>query len=130
VGDVDFLVGRSINEFRVWFGGIRIVFEPGERVEPDLYIDLSDFDYQDGAGTRLHPDVEQPETIGPALKLVGRSVTSASAKDAVLDLTFDDGSELRCPPARDYEAWQVVGGDANSLVIALPGGGLSVTART
>jgi hypothetical protein len=126
LSEVDFLVGQSIKEFRVWFGGIRIVFEEGERVEPDLYIDLSDFDYLDAAGHREHPDVEKRETIGPALKLIGQTVASTSTEGDVLQLTFEDGSSLSCAPAHDYEAWQVIGGDPNWLVVALPGGGISI----
>jgi len=59
VGEIDFPVGKPINEVHVWFGGVRIVFELEERVEPDLYIDLSDFDYQDADVNRSHPDVKK-----------------------------------------------------------------------
>ena len=130
MSEVEFLVGQSIKEFRIWFGGIRIVFEAGEQVEPDLYIDLSDFDYLDGAGRREHPDIDRRESLGPALKLIGQTVASTSTEDAVLHLTFEDGSSLRCGPAQDYEAWQVVGGDPNWLVVALPGGGMSIGSGT
>jgi hypothetical protein len=33
------------------------------------------------------------------------------------------GSWLRCEPDPDYEAWQVVGGDPQALVVCLPGVG-------
>ena len=38
-------------------------------------------------------------------------------------MTFADGGALRCEPDPDYEAWQVVGGDPQALVVCLPGDG-------
>jgi hypothetical protein len=38
-------------------------------------------------------------------------------------LSFADGRTLRCEPQPDYEAWQVVGGTPQYLVVCLPGDG-------
>lgn len=41
-------------------------------------------------------------------------------------MTFTDGTTLRSDPAPDVEAWQVVGGSPQALVVCLPGGELAV----
>jgi hypothetical protein len=41
-------------------------------------------------------------------------------------LSFADGSLLRCEPDPRYEAWQVVGGLPQHLVVCEPGGELAV----
>jgi Family of unknown function (DUF6188) len=112
LGDLDFLVGKTVTEIR---DERRIVFIAGSCPAPDLYAD---------AGT--------PEVLGsdgltmPLAALVGRTVSTASADDGTLLLTFNDGSLLRCNPDPRYEAWEVVGGDPQSLVVCLPGGELAI----
>ena len=41
-------------------------------------------------------------------------------------LSFADGSLLRCEADARYEAWQVVGGSPQYLVVCQPGGELTV----
>ena len=63
--------------------------------------------------------------------IVGNVVAEASTPDGALLLSFSDGSVLRCEPDPNYEAWQVVGGWPQYLVVLWPrgrGGGLR-TAR-
>jgi hypothetical protein len=57
---------------------------------------------------------------------VNHRVYRVSTDDGTLDLAFSDGSSLRCPPDDRYEAWQVVGGFPEHLVVCTPGGELAV----
>jgi hypothetical protein len=112
VGDLDFLVGKTVAEIR---DECRVVFIPGSHPAPDLYAAAS-----------------APEVFGsdgltmPLAALIGRTVSTASADDGTLLLTFNDGSLLRCHPDPRYEAWEVVGGDPQSFVVCLPGGELAI----
>jgi Family of unknown function (DUF6188) len=114
VGDLDFLVGKTVTETREGSRN-RIVFVPGSRPAPELYVDASAPEAVGGDGISL-----------PLVALVGRTVSAASADDGTLRLAFDDGSLLRCRPDPKYEAWEVVGGDPQALVICLPGGELAI----
>jgi hypothetical protein len=58
--------------------------------------------------------------------LVGNVVSDTSTQDGALVLSFADGSLLRCEPDKRYEAWQVVGGSPQHLVVCEPGGELAV----
>jgi hypothetical protein len=112
MGDFDFLVGKSVAEIR---DGSRIVFVPGSRPEPDLYADVGCAELVDSGGATI-----------PLTALVGRMVSEASAPNGSLRLTFTDGSLLRCDPDPQYEAWQVVGGDPQALIVCEPGGKLAI----
>ena len=62
-----------------------------------------------------------------ALRLVGKTVeATATPDDASLHLTFSDHSRLRCDPHEQYEAWQVVGGLPQYLVVGSGPGNLLV----
>jgi len=80
-----------------------------------MYADVGDCECLDADGFSL--------ALGD---LVRRTVVAASATDGVLTLKFTDGVTLRCPPDPKYEAWQVVGGSPQYLVVCLPGGELAV----
>jgi Family of unknown function (DUF6188) len=113
VSEVAFLVGKTVTEIRY---DSRIVFASGEKPEPTLYADVSgECGVTDSAG--------QPQ---PLNSVVSRTVLTTSTSGDVLALKFDDGFALRCPPDPNYEAWQVVGGDPQYLVVCLPGGELAV----
>jgi len=112
VGDLDFLVGNTVTEIR---DECRLVFIPGSRPEPDLYADVGLAELVDSGGATI-----------PLTALVGRTVSAASAPSGSLHLTFTDGSLLRCDPDPQYEAWQVVGGDPQALIVCEPGGELAI----
>jgi hypothetical protein len=96
-------------------GSARIVFERGEKPEPALYADAGWSTYEDGRGDAR-----------VLTSMVGATVADTSTDGGVLVLSFDDGSALRCEPHLSYEAWQVVGGTPQSLVVAMPGGDLAI----
>jgi len=112
MSDVEFLVGQRV--VGVQDGG-RVVFVAGTRPEPRLYADVGDCECLDADGHAL-----------ALAALVQKIVVAASATDGVLTLAFTDGALLRCPPDPQYEAWQVVGGSPQYLVVCLPGGELAV----
>jgi hypothetical protein len=60
------------------------------------------------------------EGLGPALALVGKRVVAADSTAGVLDVSFDDGSRLRCEPDEEVEAWEVR--DQGRYVVCMPGG--------
>ena len=109
---IDFLVGRAVVEVR---DNGRIVFEVGAKPEPRLYADVGDAVCLDPRGV--------PFATG---ELVGRTVASVSSTNGVLQIRFTDGAMLRSEPDPSYEAWQVVGGAPQTLVVCLPGGELAV----
>ena len=85
----------------------------------------TEFRYVDGDGHShtLRPG-EDLEELGPALRLFRQECTGASGDDeGHLALSFADGSRLEVDPSPDYEAWEI----PELGLIALPGGGLSVT---
>jgi hypothetical protein len=51
-------------------------------------------------------------------------------KAGTLRLSFDDASSLVCEPHPRFEAWQVVGGHPQALVVCDPGGSLSIIDST
>lgn len=131
VGDLDFLVGQTVDELRYSTpGNLRLVLDIGDGVEPALYADLGHsllFDFEE----RVHEiDPEDPTTVGPVLWVVGKEIQGVNAEGGALSLVFSDGSRVRCEPQEDYEAWQVVGGSPQHLVVCMPGGELAVWERT
>jgi hypothetical protein len=128
MSEVDFLIGRTVKELRYPVNGLRIVFDAGDRVEPALYADVAQYlSYIDASGTLTSVDIKEPSSLGAVLGIAGETVEAVSTDDAVLSLVFADGSSLRCEPHPDYEAWQVVGGTPQCLVVcAGPEDGLAV----
>jgi hypothetical protein len=127
MSEVDFLVGQTAKEMHYSVpGNLRIVFDPGERVPPALYADVGPFEFRDREG-RVHAvDPADPKTVGPVLATVGRRIDSADTQGGALTLEFSDGSRIRCEPHEEYEAWEVVGGSPNHLVVSGTGGELLV----
>lgn len=112
VCEIDFLIGQTVVEVRY---DDRIVFDAGGKPEPRLYADV---------GNAVCLDAERkPLALS---ELVGRTVAEASTNEGTLGLAFADGVTLRTPPNPQYEAWQVVGGSPQHLVVCLPGGELAV----
>lgn len=127
MADLDFLVGETVDELRYSVpGSLRIVFDVGNRVEPALYADLGAFEFIDGAGEQHQVDPEDPITVGPVLTAVGKQIQAIDTEGGALSLLFSDESRVRCEPHNDYEAWQVVGGSTQHLVVCMPGGELAV----
>ncbi len=110
MNEIDFLVGETVVDVR----DERIIFDGGAEPEPLLYADVSPSVCVDNDGAPL-----------AVADLVGRAVASASTVGGTLMLTFTDGATLRCAPSEDYEAWQVVGGSPENLVVCMPGGELA-----
>jgi hypothetical protein len=111
LSEVSFLVGRTVVDVR----DERIVFDAGTEAEPRLYADVGPSVCVGREGEPL-----------PVAGLVRRTVASAATAGGALMLTFVDGATLRCDPSEDYEAWQVVGGSPEHLVVCMPGGELAV----
>jgi hypothetical protein len=127
VSDLDFLIGQTVNELRYSVpGNLRMVFDIGERVEPALYAELGPFEFLDPKGDQHDVDPEDHESLGPILSTVGRLIEAVDTEGGVLSLTFSDASRLRCDPHDRYEAWQVVGGSPQHLVVCMAGGELAV----
>jgi Family of unknown function (DUF6188) len=112
VSEIDFLVGRTVVEVRY---DERVVFEAGSKPEPRLYADV---------GYAICLD-ERDRPV-PVEDLVGRTVSDVDTDGGVLQIRFTDGTTLRTDHAPDVEAWQVVGGSPQALVVCLPGGELAV----
>ena len=113
MSQVAFLTGLEVIEVEIDpEGGARIIFERSDKPEPALYADIGPSAYKDrDAHTR------------PLSELVGGVVSETSTERGTLHLSFADGRELRCAPHADYEAWQVVGGEPQNLVVCLSGDG-------
>ena len=112
MSEVGFLVGRTVVAVH---DGSRIIFELGDKLAPALYADVGINTYRDKNGL--------DRVIA---SMVGNVVSDASATDGTLLLSFTDGSLLRCEPDAHYEAWEVVGGSPQYLVVCQPGGELAV----
>ncbi len=112
MSEVGFLVGSSVVEVqRNPGGGARIIFDLGDGPAPALYADVGSCLCEDGTGvTRV------------LTGMVKSVVSDTSTEDGTLMLSFTDGSVLRCAPDPRYEAWEVVGGSPQHLVVCQPGG--------
>jgi hypothetical protein len=77
----------------------------------------------DGEELSLMP--EETPSLGPALRLLRREVSSARAhKDGRLEVLFSDGSSLSVGPDQHYEAWELAG--SGQRLVSTPGGDLAV----
>jgi hypothetical protein len=112
MSDVGFLVGRTVLEVRE---DERVIFEIGRTPEPALYADVGASIYEDREG----------RTVALSA-IVGKVVVDTSTAGGTLVLSFADGSRLRSEPDANYEAWHVVGGTPQQLVVCMPGGELAV----
>lgn len=114
VSEVAFLVGREVVELQANpDGSTRIVFELGD--QPALYADV---------GESICTDADGSSRMLASVK--GGAVARTSTEGGTLTLVFADGSRLRCEPDPRFEAWQVVGGTPQHLVVCMPGGELAV----
>ena len=113
MSEVAFLIGRKVVEVQVDpRRGARIIFELSDKPEPALYADIGLSAYEDRDGHSR-----------PLSEMVGVVVSETSTEGGTLRLSFADRRTLRCTPHPDYEAWQVVGGTPQNLVVCLPGDG-------
>jgi len=129
VNELDFLIGKTVEQFRYPANGVRVVLDEGDRVEPDLYVDLeSTFTYTDSTGAVYVVD-DDLSAFGAVCSLAGERVQGVSCIEGVLSLEFSGGRSIRCEPDPAVEAWQVVGGDPFYLVIGMQDGSLSIFDR-
>jgi hypothetical protein len=116
MSDVDFLIGLKVVEVRPNpDGSVRVIFDLGNRPEPALYADVEQATYE-------HRDL----SLQPLTDMTASVVSAASTEDGTLVLSFGDGGVLRCYPDPNYEAWQVVGGTPQHLIVCTPGGELAI----
>ncbi len=114
--EVDFLVGEPIVDVD---DDQCLVFVRGPDPAPSLYAGV-------GRCLVVAADGVESAAEGPDASLRGKVVARTSTDGGVLVLGFTDRSELRCAPDEDFEAWEVVGGTPQGLVVCLPGGELCV----
>lgn len=115
-----FLVGRTVEQIWIW-GPFRLIFELGDRPEPEIYVDADDGVYKTRDGTTSRIDVRNdPGEAGDLLRLLNQRVVAASAEAGVLSLSFENGAELRAYPDEQYESWSVIGD--GTVYQCLPGG--------
>ena len=116
MSEVGFLVGRAVVAVRRNPDGrARIIFDLRDGPEPALYADIAACTFEDRSGATLLP-----------ASMVSSVVSDTSTDDGTLMLSYADGSLLRCEPDARYEAWQVIGGSPQYLVVCQPGGELAV----
>jgi hypothetical protein len=125
MSEVDFLIGRVVEELRIR-NGIRVVFDSGESVCPTLYASIGTCLYFDAAGKPHEVVGKDVWTFAPVLDIVGKEIKGVATDGGTLVLNFTDGSSLSCPPDDRYEAWEVAGGSPQNLVVCTPGGELAV----
>lgn len=118
------LVGQTVRRCIVDTG---FSFECGERSRNYLVRIEGPFILSDSMGDiPLDGSAQQTQTLGPALRLVGRVVRSAIAgKDGRLTIVFSDGIRLVVPPSEEYEPWELVG-DRGFRMVSAPGGELYI----
>jgi hypothetical protein len=126
MSEIAFLVGRMVEDLRL-SNGLRIVFDMGERVEPALYADVQEsFTFTDEAGSAHTIDPWDRVQLGPALAMQGQQVERVGTDEAVLEIVFSNGSSIEVPPHPSCEAWQVVGGSPQALVVCVGPGELAI----
>src|SRR3954447_8131417 len=119
------LGGKSVEQIWAW-GPVRLVFELGDRPEPEAYVDIWKGRYIASDGTTSPVDVARdPEQAGRILRLLQETVANAGADDeGLLRLDFANGPVLIADPDERYETWCVVcGGRAYQC---LPGGDIGL----
>lgn len=117
------LVGRAVTRclvdhaFSLQFWSPDAVFE--------LRIDVH-FTLREPGGEELSLTPEETTSLGPALRLFRREVSSARAhKNGRLEVLFSDGSSLSVSPDQQYEAWELAA-DSGQRLVSTPGGDLAV----
>ncbi|MFI9538134.1 DUF6188 family protein [Nocardia fusca] len=106
MGELTALTGLEIEQIWVWKSFLRLVFGLGAPDQPGVYLDLTDFQFEDATNKKWEVRVEDdPLTAGPVLGLLNHRVTTAQVRDWELALTFDTGAHILCPRQARYEAW-------------------------
>ena len=123
------IVGFEVLE--VWFSGQVYVIAYGEdgearKAKPASRAQIAlggSFTLRSADGTEQHLNAEAPwETLTPLLSLRHASIATAFAnRNAVLQITFGDGSALSAQSDPQYENWEASG--PGFRIIAPPGGG-------
>lgn len=77
------------------------------------------------AAAAIDPE-DFPAERGLVSTLLGREIEAATAEEetGLLSITIRGGLAITVPPDPDFEAWSIVWSDG-SMLVALPGGGLS-----
>lgn len=112
---------RQVDEVRTE-QGVTLALSGGAAVRIECPFDLTE-----SAGTLRTID---PENLGPDLQfglaIRGRVIEAATADEesGSLSISFLGGLAVTVPSDPDFEAWSIIWEDG-SMVVALPGGGLS-----
>jgi hypothetical protein len=74
------------------------------------YIDVTRFQFFDALGDEHAVDVEaDPVNAGRVLRVLHHRLTAITTEDWQLQIGFDNGCRIVCPPDAQYEAWAAVG---------------------
>ncbi len=99
------LIGLEVEQVWVWWS-LRLVFDVGTPSDRGVFVDLTDFQFTDAAGSESDVRVEDnPLTAGTVLGLLHHRVTDALVHDSTVVIEFDTGARVVCPPHLRYEAW-------------------------
>jgi hypothetical protein len=82
----------------------------------------------DGRRYTLDPGGDAMD-LAPALQIVRLVIREGAAfNDGRLELDLSDGSRIKVPPSRDFEAWTLTGpgGPDGLKVVSIPGGDLAI----
>jgi Family of unknown function (DUF6188) len=116
------LVGRAVTRCLVDHAFGLQFWSPEAEIE--LRIE-GPFTLREAGGEELSLVPEETTSLGPALRLFRREVSSARAhKDGRLEVIFTDGSTLSVGPDQKYEAWELTG--SGQRLVSTPGGDLAV----
>jgi len=116
------LVGRAVTRCLVDYAFGLQFWSP----EADFELRIEGlFSLREPSGEELLMMPEDTSSLGPALRLFQREVSSARAfKDGRLEVVFSDGSALQVAPDQQYEAWEFAGN--GQRLVSTPGGELAV----
>ncbi|MFI5782078.1 DUF6188 family protein [Nocardia sp. NPDC051570] len=110
---------------QVWIRwSLRLIFDPGPPGSPGTFIDLTNLMFTDEEGCKSEVSIEQdPRTAAPMLGLLHHRVSAARVDHWELELAFDTGARLLCPPDPRFEAWTAHLPD-HGMIYCPPGGGI------
>jgi hypothetical protein len=107
--------------------GLTLLLSGGAAIRIECPFDLEE---SDAVSVTIDPEnVGAVQRLGSMLR--GRVVEVATADDeaGLLSVIFIGGLALTVPPDPDFEAWLTTAADG-SMIVALPGGGLSFWGRS
>lgn len=84
-GEFTALTGLEIEQIWVWKSFLHLVFDLGALAQPDVHLDLTDFQFDYATNNKWEVRVEDdPLTAGPVLGLLNHRVTTAKIRDWAL----------------------------------------------